>query len=152
MTHDDVGRFEVAVHHAALVRRRKRIGQCDTDLYETVDGKLAVSDEFAQRLSLDELHDQEVRAVALADIVHGADVRVIERRDRPCLATEPRQSFRVGGKLLGENLDGHPAPQASVLGEVHLPHAAGAERFDDLVGAQPSSGFHSPKSYALSLG
>ena len=44
--------------------------------------------------------------------------------------------FGIDGKRLRQHLDGYVALQVGVVGAVHLPHAAGAQRLDDLVFAQ----------------
>ena len=49
------------------------------------------------------------------------------------LTLQPRQPVDVVGELLGQHLDGDLAHQVGVLGQVHLAHAALAERFEDLV-------------------
>ena len=43
-----------------------------------------------QRLSLDVFHDEEVAAILATDVVDRADVRVVERGNRPRFALEPK--------------------------------------------------------------
>ena len=50
-----------------------------------------------------------------------------------------RASIPVGGKPLGQNLDRDRAPKFGVGGPVHLAHAAGTNRADDLVLPEPRS-------------
>lgn len=69
-----------------------------------------------------------------ADIEHRSDVRMIERRRRPRLLLESRQSLRIGGELDRQYLDRHLAAQTGVLGEVYLTHPTGAERVEILYG------------------
>ena len=79
-----------------------------------------------QRLALDVLHDQVVRA----DIVKLADVGVIQRRDGSGLA------FKALAELFFAELDGDDAAQARVASLVHLTHAARADGRDGLVRAE----------------
>ena len=94
---------------------------------------------LGQRLALEPLHDQEVDAVLVADVVERADVRVIERRDRARLALEARAPIRRrAANSWRQDLDGHSPVQPRVAGAVDLAHAARAERPDDLV--RPEAG------------
>ena len=62
------------------------------------------------------------------------------------LALEPLLEIRVGGDMLGQDLDGDGAGQAGVGGSVDLAHAARAEGGLDLVGAEGGVGLkgHEP--------
>ena len=83
----------------------------------------------------------QVVGVALAsDVEQRADVRMVERRDGPRLALEAGAHLGVGRQVLGQHLDRDVAPEARVARAVHLAHAAGAERGDDLVGSEPGPG------------
>jgi hypothetical protein len=59
--------------------------------------------------------------------VDGGHVRVVEQRERLCLALEAPQALLVVGELLRQHLDGHLALEPRVAGAVDLAHAAGAE-------------------------
>ena len=52
------------------------------------------------------------------------------------LALEAGEGARVIRDGLGEDLDRNVAPEPRVACTLHLTHAAGAERRDDLVGAE----------------
>ena len=60
-------------------------------------------------------------------------------RERLRLALEPLLQVRVGGDVLGQDLDGDGAVEPRVGGLVDLAHAAGANRSGDLVGAEPGA-------------
>ena len=79
-----------------------------------------------QRLALDVLHDQVIRA----DIIKLADVGMIQRRDGSGLA------FKALAELFLRELNGDDAAQARVAGLVHLPHAARADGREGLVRAE----------------
>ena len=49
-----------------------------------------------KRLAIEILHDEKRRAVLLADVVEGADVRVRQLRDRARLAIETFAEARIG--------------------------------------------------------
>ena len=63
-----------------------------------------------------------------------------ERRQRARLAFEARAQLRVLGEGRAENFDGNDAIEPRVARSVHLAHAAGAERREDFIGAEPSPG------------
>ena len=89
---------------------------------------------IGERLALDQLH-HEVEVFTLhADVVHRADVGMVERGDEPGLALEAGADLRRRGQI-GRDLDGDLAAQAEIAGAVNLAHASGAERREDLVGA-----------------
>ena len=94
----------------------------------------------AHRLALEQLrHDVEPVAL-LAGVVDRDDVGVRERRDRLRLGLEAGERVGVVDEVLGQHLDRHVALEAGVARAVHLAHAAGAERRQDLVRAETGPG------------
>ena len=83
----------------------------------------------SERLALDNLHDEIVRA----DVVEMTDVGVVQRRDGPGFALETLT------ELLGGHLDCDIAPKARIVGSVDGAHAAAADVRRDLVGSEPGS-------------
>jgi hypothetical protein len=77
------GRRDVAVHDAMAMSRSKRRRNllCKR-------ARLVAAHRPAQCSALDVLHHQEVDVVLASEIVEGADVRVVQRRDGPRLAHE----------------------------------------------------------------
>src|SRR5262249_18454617 len=71
----------------------------------------------------------------LTDVVHGADVGVIQTRDALRLALEPLQGAGVAGEILREKLDRHLSLEPGVLRFEHLAHAALAKPREQSVGA-----------------
>ena len=59
-----------------------------------------------------------------------------ELRDGTRLTLEALAELRIGGERVGQDLDRDGAVEPRVAGLVHLAHAAGAERRDDLVRAE----------------
>ena len=101
-----------------------------------------VSADWRQRASIEELHNEVVQP----DVVHLADVRVIERRDGSRFPLEAGAEFGV------RLLDRHQAIQTRVPRLVHLPHPAGADQREDLVRAEPRAGLQGHDSGILLLG
>jgi len=92
-----------------------------------------------ERLSLDELHHQEMTAVVLVHAVEGADVRVVQRSQRLGFALEASNAIDVGRDGLRQHLDSDIAPEFRVAGAIHLAHSAGTDRDVDDIGAKSCS-------------
>ena len=99
-------------------------------------GDGAASEAVRQRLALDELHDQGQDAIAVLEAVNGANVRMIERCQRPRLALEPRQPIRIVGERGWKDLDRHVAAKSGIPRPVNLAHAARTERSYHVVGTE----------------
>src|SRR5258708_11403579 len=97
---------------ALVMRRAKRV----TDLRGILQGLIEWQRTF-DRLALDVLHHQIIRP----DVMQRTDVRMIQRGDSSCLASETL------GELLTGNFDGHDAVKTRVERLVHLAHAAHAD-------------------------
>src|SRR5581483_6742919 len=83
--------------------------------------------------SLQKLHHNKTLALMFADLVNGANVRMIQRRCRARLPPEPLQRLRICGHTLGQKFEGHEAPQFDVFGLVDHAHTATAEPLDNAV-------------------
>jgi len=118
----------------------QRVGDLRAVAKHLLQRKRTLLEPLGQRLSLDQLHHEEVRAVLAADVEEGADVRVVQGGDGPRLTLEAGAQLLVGGKAGREYLDRHVAPESRVARPIDFPHAAGAERGDDLVGAKAGAG------------
>src|SRR6266850_6118072 len=65
---------------------------------------------------------------------------MIQRREQMGLALEAREPLRIGGKQLGQDLDGDVAPELRVARTIHFAHAARAESGQDFVRAEEGAG------------
>ena len=97
----------------------------------------ATGSRAVERLPFEKLEDQIVELAVAADVMDGADVRIVQRRDDAGFLLEALARFRIGRQRAGQDLDGDRAIEPGVTGAVDLAHAARADRRDDLVGAQP---------------
>ena len=70
------------------------------------------------------------------------DIRMVEARDGPRLAFQPREALGIERGRGGQHLDGDVPPQARVPGTVHLSHAASAYQGDHLVRPESSARVH----------
>src|ERR1019366_3509520 len=129
----DIGRFQIAMDDPFRVSRGKSMGDLDPDFHGRVLGKRARREPLTQRLTFEQLGDDVVDAVCLADVVEGEDVGVRERSDGPRFALETGQPVDVVGEVGWQNLDRHLAPEPRIPRAINLAHPARAERGDDLV-------------------
>ncbi len=129
------------MHDAASVTVIERLGGLDADLDHLVERPRPVGEEGAQRAPLDDRHDEEERALVVAEVVDGDDRRVVEPRDELRLALEALAS---GGadELRRHQLDRHVARQHGVAGAVDDAHAAAPELADDGVAAGKAGADH----------
>jgi hypothetical protein len=93
----------------------------------------APGEAMLERLALEILHDEVRLPVRLPDVVHGADVRVVERGRCPRLARKAFTGGRVGCLAAEQDLDRHRPLQPQVGRAKHFTHPAGAEPCVDLV-------------------
>ena len=86
-----------------------------------------------QGVAFQQFHGEKSLPLVLADVVDGADVRVIQGGRGPRLPLEALQRLPVAGQLLGEKLQRHAAAQARVLGLVHHTHPPAPELLEDTI-------------------
>src|SRR5437660_3879404 len=81
-------------------------------------------DQFPQRLSIDELHRNEVCVAGLANFIDVSDVWVIERRGGFRFLYKPPHPVVLGGEFSSQYLQRYFAIELRILGQVHFPHPA----------------------------
>ena len=106
----------------------------------TRNGKTISRVMGGERFALQVLHDEEIKAVLPADVVEGADVRMVQTRSRPGLALESLSQVGIVGHMAGENFDRDGSVEPRVRGSIHFPHPTGTEVGMDFVRAEPRSG------------
>ena len=119
--HHYVAGFEIAVHDAGTMRGVQGAGDLDTELQRLFERQRSPRNPVRERFALEVLHHEECRSLVLADVVNGADVRVIELGHRACLAFEPLAQLRVRRKRGWQHLDCHGAIEAPVARDTLRP-------------------------------
>ncbi len=107
------------MHDALFVGVRERRGDLFGDVHDVGDRQrmvFVVLQQPAQVAPVQQLHDQEEHAVALAEVVHDGHPAVLERGGHPGLAPEPlpedaREGVVVVRAQRLEALDGDVPPQ-----------------------------------------
>ena len=134
--HHHVVRLDVAVDDLAPVREPQRGEQLQRDVDRAALRQRALAeDHVLQRLAVQVLHRDVVRALGLAAVVDGDDVRVVQPGGGARLACEPLDELRVLVVAIVQDLDRDLAVQVDVLGEEDARHAPRADAADDAVPA-----------------
>ncbi len=131
--HEDVPRLDVSVDDARAVRGVERLGDLGRDLEHLARFERLAGDVSLEIRALQPLHGDERLAVVVLDLVDGADVGMVQPRQRVRLATEPPDGVRVADELIREELEGDPTGEPLVLGVVDDTHSADPEPPGDAV-------------------
>ena len=94
----DVCGLQVAVNDALLVRRLERIRNLTGDRQRLVERQRTLRDAIRKRRTFDELEHQRLTSLHVLETVDGADVRMIEGRQRLRLTCEASHPLRIGGE------------------------------------------------------
>jgi hypothetical protein len=122
---------------AVIVRGFQRIGHLRRVLQGIVQRQAAMSgDPIVESLAFDVLHHEEASTVFVADVVQGADVRMVQTGNGLCFTMEARQPIRIVGEMFGKDFDSDRSSEASVGSLVDLAHSARTDLADDLIWTQ----------------
>src|ERR1700733_13382752 len=72
----------------------------------------------------------------MPDIMQGANPRMIQRRNRPCLPLKALLQIRIGRKVLWQDLDRHCPIKPRVARTIHFAHTSSAERRLNFIGTK----------------
>jgi hypothetical protein len=97
----------------------------------------AIADDGAERLALEELRQDERVPVVHAEVVHGDDVRVVQRRGGARFELEPPLPGGIARPFRRQHFDRDVAPKLRVARAVDVAHPSGPERADDLEATDP---------------
>ena len=104
------------------MRGIQRVGNLDGEPSRTFRFQSGARDAVLQRHTVQKLHDDEGLAVLLADLVNGADIRMVQCGSGLGFALKTRQRLRVSGNVFGQEFEGDKAVQPSVFGFVDHAH------------------------------
>src|SRR5207245_5799032 len=115
------------------VRGFQRIHYLDGQIDGLVLRQWPACNVVLQSPAFEQLHHDELLLVMLTDLVHHADIRMIERRGSTRFAQEALERALIFCQILGQELQGHRSPQNKVFGTVNDSHAAASELFENAV-------------------
>jgi len=100
-------------------------------------------DALLQALAFELFHDDERAAIAVFNVVDGADVGVVELRGGPGLAQKALERDLILGQVFGNKFQRDAAAQADVLRFINHSHAADAQlRQDAVMGYRLANNLH----------
>src|ERR1700733_6156732 len=82
----DVGRLDVTVNDALGVRTVEGVGDLDANIEKFIQLHRLPVDRALQGLAFEQLHGDEVAATLFADLINGANTRMVEGGGGPRLA------------------------------------------------------------------
>src|SRR5690348_7803039 len=118
------------MNDSAGVRRVERVCDLNREVQQNVIRQRTAANAVAQRLTFEQFHYEKALPVLFADIVQDADSRMVQSRNRTCLAMETTERQRILSQILRKEFQRNHAAKARVFRSVHVAHAAAAELFD----------------------
>ena len=137
---EDVLRLEITMEDALSVRRLEPARDLKGMLDRLANSDRAAIQPVAKRLPFEQLGYDERRFGMGADVVHGEDVRVVQRRRGAGFLLESMQAIDVGRKCRGKDFDRNMTSESRIAGPIHLTHPAGAEHFLNFIRAESVPG------------
>jgi hypothetical protein len=129
--------FEVPVDNPGPVSRYQAFSNSDRNAEQFIHGQPAASHPLLERFALEALHHEVVLGRETTDVVHAADPRVTQGRNRTALSFEQGPGLGGVGRVAPGELDGDQPAKSRVSGAVDLPHTTGADHREDFVRADP---------------
>ena len=121
------------MNDAGRVRPGQGVGDLDAVLQHLGRLQPAARDDTVQGAARDELHDDEIHAFFVADVVDGDDIGVIQGGRGLGFLHEAQLALAVGDPVGRQNLDRDGPLQLRVASLIDDSHAALAQRIDNLV-------------------
>jgi hypothetical protein len=132
-------RLQVAMADADRVRGGDPVGQLDRDIEQLANRHGPALDAGSQQFAVDQFADEEHHAVFFADVEHGNDIGMVQRRHGSGLAFEPGTAFGTLRNVAVKDFQSDIAAQSWIAGAVHLAHTAGSQRSYDLIGTESAT-------------
>src|ERR1022692_1689175 len=129
----DIGWFDIAMNDALGVGRVECVGDFDGYGKQHFGFHRPPPDSMLQSQTIEELHGNEGMTLVLANVMNGADIRMIQGGSSLRFTLETGQRLRIFGYFIGQEFQGNEAAQASIFGFVNHAHSAAPELLDDAI-------------------
>ena len=141
----DVGRLQVAVNDAALVRVLERFRNLLRDGQRFFQRDRAFPDPVGERRPFNRFHHQCTYAAAVFEVVDGSDVSLVEGCENLRLTLKARHKLCVPSKFLQNHFQRNISSQFRIRSAIYRAHSAGTERRSNFIRSEfgPSSERHS---------
>ena len=96
---EDVRRLDVPMEDACAVRGVQAVGQLHAQIQRFVDRQRAAFQPFPERLAAEQFHHDEELAVVFAQVMHHANIGMIQSGCRPGFTPEAGKVIRVPGEF-----------------------------------------------------
>jgi hypothetical protein len=132
-----IGRFQIAVDDALLVRGFERVGDLARDRDRIGHRNRPALKPHRQVFSRGQLHGQETnRAVRCArrllEREQRRDVRVRQRGEQPGLPLQTGEAVRVRGEHRREHFESDLPAEPAILRAIHFAHSASGQQRHDV--------------------
>jgi hypothetical protein len=112
----------------------ERVADLDRDRERFVDWQCRRAlESIGQGFAFEVFEDEVVTVAVTTDIVDGADVRIVERRNRARFVFEALSRLGIVGQRPNQHFDRDRPVEPRVARAVDLPHPARAKRRQNLV-------------------
>ncbi len=109
------------------VRHVEGIGDLNSEVEDFLNSERLAVDVFTQGFAVDELHGDERHMILLANVVDGADARVVQSGSGVGFTAEALQSLGVLDHAVGKKFQGDGTVEPGVQGLVDDTHSASTE-------------------------
>ena len=126
-THEDVLGFDVAVDEPDVMGGVQRLGNLREEAHGPSGIELPGEDQVLERGPADHPHGEEEPVLTFSGLVHGDDVRVVDRRLELALAAEALAERGLVARLGRDDLQRGGTVQRQLGGPVDDRHTAGPQ-------------------------
>ena len=119
------------MHDPLAMRLVQRASDLRRDFENLLDGHWPSEKPILEGLTLDELHDEIPHLLVNADVVQGANMRVVQPRYGLRFALKPSLKGGVGRPFVAQDFDCNGPIQPCVPGLIHFAHPTRSNRRDD---------------------
>src|SRR6266566_9074354 len=131
--HENVRRLDVSVDDPLSVGRVQCVGDLNAEIEQPLGLQRPSCNEVLKGLPLQELHDDKVLSLVLADLMDRANIGMIQGGSCPRFTLKSLQRLMIGRELIGQELQSDVAAQTQVFGLIDHTHATAAQLFQDAV-------------------